>query len=296
MPIDTRNRMLEERVKSLEAAVELLSEKLRKFEPTVCEFADVSSRLADKEAENVELASKIEVLETQIRDITGRVEAVSLGFTEYAEQWPKINSDDNNDFTEVRNPRNVRKNRLCKSTVENKVTFGTKLSNSTDNILVTGDSLSRGVGYKLKDQCGSLVEVKSVGGAKLEAVSSTVSQLPSDKNRNLVVVAGANSFKDQMTESLLQNYEKIIDNGKQVSKNVVIVGLVKRYDLGSSFERKRIVVNKSLKKMCRSKDVSFVEYEPERSRVHSDGLHLNFKGQIELGQAIFTELKKHFLV
>ena len=294
MPIDTRNRKLEEQVKLLEESLELLSQRLSKFEPAVCELASVSSRLADKEAECLALASKVDVLEKRIEDMAGRIEAVSVGFTEYAEKWPKISNDDK-DFTEVCTRKSKRKSNVRKSISEGRKTFGHKLTNVADRIVVTGDSLSRGVGYKLKDQCGSMVEVKSVGGAKLEEVCTCVSDLSPDKDRNLVVIAGANSFKDSMTESLLNGYEKIVNNGKRISKNVTIVGLIKRYDLGSSFESKRIVVNKLLRELCRNKGVAFLEYEPDRSRVHRDGLHLNFRGQNELGQMIFNDFKNHFL-
>jgi hypothetical protein len=74
-----------------------------------------------------------------------------------------------------------------------------------------------------------------------------------------------------------------------------MVGLIKRYDLSRAHECKRIVVNRKLKQLCRDKEVRFVEYEPLRSRVHRDGLHLNFMGQNELGQKVFP-LVKTFLV
>ena len=129
----------------------------------------------------------------------------------------------------------------------------------------------------------------------MSEVSQAVGTLPIDKRRNLVVVAGANSLKDVMSESMLRSYGEMIDNGKRVSNGIIVVGLVKRYDLGPSFERKRIDINSSLKSMCKVKGVEFVEYEPERSRVHGDGLHLNFRGQNELGRMVFGKLKSSFL-
>ena len=93
----------------------------------------------------------------------------------------------------------------------------------------------------------------------------------------------------------MTNFGEIIDAGKENSKELVMIGLIKRYDVGHEYESKRIVVNGKLRELCESKDVKFVEYEPERSRVHRDGLHLNFRGQNELGRRIFS-VTKPFLV
>ena len=80
------------------------------------------------------------------------------------------------------------------------------------------------------------------------------------------------------------------------SKTVTIVGIPKRYDLGTGshfkrIERKRLLVNMKLKRLCTSKGISYLEYEPERSRAHRDGLHFNSVGQNELGREIFDRIK-----
>ena len=150
-----------------------------------------------------------------------------------------------------------------------------------------GDSLARGVGHKLAGQCGRIVDVDARGGAKIEEVASVVKKLD-DTERNVVLIAGANNLEGDSSEDILKQYEQLLDSAKKPSiKKVVVVGLTKRYDLGQSYERKRILINMRLRNTCKSRNVEYIEYEPERSRVHTDGLHLNHRGQFELGQQIF---------
>lgn len=169
-----------------------------------------------------------------------------------------------------------------------------RLCESKGRILVAGDSLARGMGYKLKEQCGDMVDVRAYGGAKLGSIADHIVGMSRDENRQLVVVAGANSILEPAAD-LLGKFEEIVDAGKDNSNELVIVGLIKRYDVGPEYESKRIVVNGKIKALCENRQVRFVEYEPERSRVHSDGLHLNFRGQNELARKVFA-FSRPFLV
>lgn len=210
-----------------------------------------------------------------------------------------MGGNDNGEFTLVEGRRQRREmensaNITPSAVPEPKVSMAQKLRKTIQNIVVTGDSLARGVGHKLKEQVGDIVEVRAFGGAKLKRVTENIVGMARDSSRQLVVVAGANSI-DEPTTDLLGNFEKIIDAGKVSSNQVVIVGLVKRYDSGKAYESKRILVNSKLKALCRDRHVKFIEYEPERSRLHRDRLHLNFRGQNELGQKVFACIKS-FLV
>ena len=179
-----------------------------------------------------------------------------------------------------------------------KIACRTKLAHTEDTILVIGDSLARGAGYKLQKQCGrQIVEVRSAGGARLKQIEQNISLLEKSNLRHIAIIGGTNDLQTTMTEEIEESYKKIISTAEQKGSNsITIVGIPKRYDLGRGsyyerIERKRLLVNMKLKKICAEKGITYLQYEPERSRVHGDGLHFNSWGQNELGQAIFGKIK-----
>lgn len=282
----------EDRIVALEEAVQKLTDRLDRMELFRTEASNQGSI---REGKVVQIEDKVAGLERDISDLISRIEAFRLKFNDFDATWPKVSSkgiggEGSADIvargTECRNSE----------VTASRTTKGVNLSTSGDRLVIIGDSLARGVGFKLKEQLGDVVEVKAVGGNRLEQVSQRVGELSKDKTRNLVVVAGANNLPQDRTDQILDKFRRIVENGKNNSSKVCVVGLIKRYDLGSSFERKRIVANSKLKGICRELGVGFIEYEPERSRVHSDGLHLNFRGQHELGKAIYRHHEQCFLV
>jgi len=71
-----------------------------------------------------------------------------------------------------------------------------------------------------------------------------------------------------------------MDQARKVkNREISCVGIVKRYDLRSSYESKRIVVNLRLREMCKKKGIGFVEYDPDFVDMARDKLHLNEQGQ-----------------
>ena len=79
------------------------------------------------------------------------------------------------------------------------------------------------------------------------------------------------------------------------NRRVSMVGIPNRFDLSGYQNSRRIGVNLQLEKMCRELDIEFITYEPYRSRIAKDGLHLNHVGQDELARKIFEHCKS-FLV
>jgi len=284
---------LEDRIIALETAVESLTARLGSIEPRVVELDGDGSR---RQVEVSTLEDKVVSLEKTVQVLADRLDAFCLSFQESQALWPKVGCEDRG-----------RHEASSKSSGAEQLQAGTEVRaeqgaearaetcertcTSPAKVLVLGDSLARGMGYKLRSKLGEGVEVRAVGGAKVGAVAQSVGQLPKDPARTLVVVAGANSLKDEDTVAMVEHYRGIVESGKRLSKRLVVVGLVKRYDLGPRYERKRIFVNMKLKGVCREHGVDFLEYQPERSRVYADGLHLNSWGQIELAEL----LKKDFL-
>lgn len=259
-----------DRIIALERAVQQLTEKLEKLNVSALGLHELKTKVETREAVNEEIEGRLGKLELQVGELASKLEILSIKFEDFNREWPTLGSRNKENSTTInsQNSHGDKKGQPVQSVLERK-------------IVVTGDSLARGVGHKLRDQCGRMVDVKAVGGAKLSEVADKIVGMGKDENRQLVVIAGSNSM-DEPTADLLGNFDKIIDAGKGSSDDVVIVGLVKRYDTGRNYGCKRILVNSKLKAMCREKGVKYVEYEPERSRVHRDGIHLNFRGQYEL--------------
>ena len=291
MTNNTRTSKIEERVLALERAIEACNEKLKKLDGVASTIDEVKSSATARDAVSQELEVRLGKVEDQMGELASKLEAMILS---QEKEWPTLEKKEDEDYTVVagKKGRRGKGNRANEVQGKSKVvvaksSLAQELRQSKRKVVVAGDSLARGVGHKLKEQCGDKISIRAESGAKLGAVSDFVGSLDKDENRQLIVVAGANSLEKESSVDLLGNFGKVIDAGKKSSKDVVIVGLVKRYDLSQTYESKRIVVNSKLKALCRDSGVKFVEYEPERSRVHRDGLHLNFRGQNELGRMIF---------
>ena len=165
------------------------------------------------------------------------------------------------------------------------------ISNTKGKIVVMGDSLARGAGHKLKQQCGDVVRVDAMGGAKLWQVKDKVCDMREDKNKTVVLVAGANNMAQDSETEIVEDFLKLLGESKKVTDKIVVVGLIKRYDLGYKYEEKRRAINSQLKTECTTRDLKFIEYEPARSLLYPDGLHLTPRGQIELGKRMFEQCK-----
>lgn len=269
-----------------------LGERVAALEQALGEIKVVLGQVEAREAECIVVEDRLSKLERLVQDVASSAEACRLRLEERDSEWPVVGKVVQPGGSADRGGAVGRKVEVKVADSGTKVTVSGLLRGATGKVLVTGDSLARGMGHKLREQCGNnLVEVAARGGATLAQVADSVAGLRKDDQRQLVVVAGANSMKEEPFSGMLENFYKIIEESKKSSRSVVVVGLVKRYDLGRQYECKRIVVNARLKGLCKERGVSFLEYEPERSRVHKDGLHLNYRGQWEMGRKVFGEVK-----
>ena len=303
---------VEARIAAMERKVEELNNRvdvsIKNVEDKIAELiSKVESRV---DAIDIRMEKISEDLDSRIKDIDSKSEINTVRLENFEMQWPILNSrDDGNDadgdFEIVRSRRFRRQEKnmsaaldatgTSSSCVGNKKTWGSIIQQTENSVMVIGDSLARGVGHKLKQQCGTnVVTVESMSGAKIADVKRKISGLAKDEKRELVVLAGANNILKDSSVTMLRDYENLLDTCKEKTETVLVVGLVKRYGVDVKYERMRMDLNVRLRKMCTEKGIKFVEYEPRRDRVHSDGLHLNTRGQNELGQKLF-QLCKNFL-
>ena len=77
-------------------------------------------------------------------------------------------------------------------------------------------------------------------------------------------------------------------------RNVTVVGIVCRNDVGEYRECKRYAINAKLKKKCEMMGVYYVEmdvmYKDMNRVLCRDGLHLNDRGADEMGRTIYNHL------
>ena len=285
-----------ERVTKIEEQLERLSKRMDDVEnghiaqglQVEDKFKDVASEWDSKiVSSELRCESKVEVLGTKLQDISDKTTAIELRLGEIDEksrEWPT--------------PQQAR---LMKEQLKNKVvmkgpSFADKFKDKAkDTIVLIGDSLTRGVGAKLEQQ-SHMVTTKSRGGAKIENVTEQIELLQDKDDRHLVVLVGTNNIQNENSETIRKKFKSLLETSKKVkNRRVSMVGIPNRFDLSGYQNSRRIGVNLQLEKMCRELDIEFITYEPYRSRIAKDGLHLNHVGQDELARKIFEHCKS-FLV
>ena len=111
--------------------------------------------------------------------------------------------------------------------------------------------------------------------------------MDNNKDRHVVIMVGTNNIKQEGSEVVLKKYKKLIDvcKGKE-NRAVTIVGILRRY-VNRLQKSRRFGVHSRLRKTCKSQEIEFIRYKPERSKVDRYGLHLNDEGQDDLAGMIF---------
>ena len=180
---------------------------------------------------------------------------------------------------------------------DSRISFAEKVeAKGKGKVYLLGDSLVRGVGKKLEAQCSNVFSAKSIGGARIEAVTEEVRKLEARDDRHLVVMVGANNIQQDGSEVVLRKFQVLIDCCKKVkNRAVTVVGISRRFDLTSLQENRRVSVNRRLSVLCGEAGVQYVEYEAGRSMISADQVHFNEIGQREVAGMIFRHCR-HFLV
>ena len=144
-----------------------LATRVGKLEGESVNLKELISRIGNCEAMGAGLEERLGVMDRGLVDMAGKTEACATKITDWERSWPALTKEE---FTKV-GPKKATKdksqpqstgqgicttNRFSELSVEDDQLLTTKpsceymLRNTKDEILVIGDSLSRGAGYKLK--------------------------------------------------------------------------------------------------------------------------------------------------
>ena len=223
---------------------------------------EILSRIGVGEIRNEDRVVK---LETQVMEIGDTVEALRVRFQEFKSEFPIPTEIKSSEKSPVQELPAAGSSRNAESG-----SCGEKLKVTENSVLIVGDSLTRGVGDKLKDQCGKVFERESRGGARIESITEDIKKLEDDSKRHLVVMVGTNNLESDFTEDILVKYDRLLEElKKKKNKKVTVVGILKRYDL-KGMDMKRIWINFNLRKKFDEKGIAFLGFDPDWGQMRED--------------------------
>ena len=152
---------LEEKLLVLESAMQLLRDELIKLKPV---SAELESEKNLRECAIVELGDTIGGIGRTVQDLAGKVEALSISFEQREQERLKVVSEGGEDGSwQVVGGRKRAGAKQGESRAaagrNHKVTWGEQLEVTGDKVVVLGDSLARGVGYKMKKAFDDVFDV-----------------------------------------------------------------------------------------------------------------------------------------
>ena len=155
--------------------------------------------------------------------------------------------------------------------------------------LVIGDSLIRD--FEPKDS--SKLEIKSISGANISVIKSTLEKLENDgkKYHTVYLIIGTNDCANRQATShtITNDTAELFAQAKKIADHIVYSSIIPRTD-DNSAKLKVETANPALKTLCGQYNVKYVDndglfYTADRSPNDAlllDGLHLNDKGSAKL--------------
>ena len=155
--------------------------------------------------------------------------------------------------------------------------------------LIIGDSISRDI----EPQDSTQLEVKSISGATMLMVKTTLESLETDNKKfdNIYLIVGSNDCANaqKTSQSITASAKELFDQSKKLSPNVVFSSIIPCTD-DPNAHLKSDSVNQSIKRLCSQFNIKLVDNNgsfltADRSTNDAlllDGLHLNDKGTQKL--------------
>ena len=262
---------------------------------------EVKTRLDEVEHKLGEVASQIVVgeirFEDELRkivsvtsDAESRVTAVELRVSEMAQEWP----------TPAESKKMEQQNKQMREPRDKKVrfvSFSEKFKDKPkDTVLVLGDSMVRGMGSCMERDSGGeggMYRKLSYGGARIEDIDSKLGVIGDKPESHMVIVVGTNNLKKDGTELIMARFRSLISELRKYRyRKVSFVGILRRTDVSSYIDSKRLGINLRLQRLCVENEYGYVERDIVSGQLDRDGLHLNAEGQDVVARTIFRHCKQ----
>ena len=134
----------------------------------------------------------------------------------------------------------------------------------------------------------------SISGARIEVLEDELSKLGDKQETHAVLMVGTNNVKSEGSEEILRKYENLITEAKKHKfRHISVVGILRRNDVSSFVNSRRIGVNIRLRELCERQGISYIYKELISEHLSRDKLHLSSFGQDEVGRTIFKHCKEY---
>ena len=161
-----------------------------------------------------------------------------------------------------------------------------------EEVRLVGDSMVRG---QLTEFCarapGKRKRFCIPGGGVDDVIASLdeVSNL-APSNTMYVVHVGTNDVQHTRSEELIAKYQRLIQNLKTKSRDVVVSGIIPRMKANQRFFNMATSMNRRLANLCSEENVGFVDtwdsFFYDHSLFEKDGVHLNEVGAARFGRLL----------
>jgi len=272
--VGTDNRLseMDRRVKELDNIVTDMQSQVKVSE---IKFLDENNQLHDKLDEAL---SRVAAIEISISDV---------------KQWPTPSEAHKINGNSIERKK-VENKSLYMVPKKSKLSFGDKYkTRPRDTVLVIGDSLVRGIGKHL-ERDSNMFSSTSVSGARIEEITEKLKKTGDKPDTHLVAVVGTNNLVKDGTEVILDKYSELIRETKQHKyRKVSLVSIMRRNDLSSYNESKRVGLNIRIRELCTMNSVGFIDRDLISDHLSRDELHLSESGQDEVARTIFRHCKQY---
>ena len=168
----------------------------------------------------------------------------------------------------------------------------------TQEIVVIGDSIARGVGARLQEQHGE-VKVFAKGGGTLTDAQRKVDEVQLTGEEAVIIMTGGNDIdRGDGTEEVVRGYERLVTSlrSKGVGR-ITLVGPSTRRHFSPYFKSKVIGINNRLERWCAKESVNFVEGgvtdQDKIWLLARDGVHFSRNGEDFMVRKIYQSTRQY---
>ena len=209
-------------------------------------------------------------------------------------------TDEDTPFQVVRNGVHPKKKKVIEPVVcDNRFQILMDQTDEEEEVRLVGDSIVRG---QLKEFCARAPKRRKrfcIPGGGLDDVDAAIEEVANlaPPNTTYVVHIGTNDVARTRSEELLAKYKKLIQKFKDKSGNVIISGILPRWENNRQFLTDATLINHRLALLCSDENVEFVnlwdEFYYDRSLFWKDGIHLNQVGSARFGRLLSEAVDKY---